>query len=85
VGDRRRMTTATEKIETAKSVEQLQPAESLLPSNMRGALQLKAAAAYIGVSEISVRRFVKRGLLKPNRAMSRLLFSVKELNRFLES
>jgi hypothetical protein len=78
------MTTATKKIEPAKPVEQLQPATNLLPSNMRGALQLKAAAQYCSMSEISMRRCVKRGLLKPNRSLSRLLFSVKELNRFLE-
>jgi len=74
------MTTDTKKTEA----EQLQPAANLLPSNTRGALQLKAAAAYLGCSEITVRRLIKRGLLKPNRAISRLLFSVKELNRFLE-
>ena len=78
------MTKATKKIETAKSVQQLQPAANLLPLNTRGALQLKLAAKYCSLSEISIRRCVKRGLLKPNRATSRLLFSIKELNRFLE-
>jgi excisionase family DNA binding protein len=48
------------------------------------ALQLKAAAVYLGCSEITVRRLVKRGLLRPNRAIKRLLFPVKELDRFLE-
>ena len=53
-------------------------------SVQRGALKLKQAAEYLGgLSEITVRRLVDRGLLKPNRATRHLLFSIEELNNFL--
>jgi excisionase family DNA binding protein len=47
------------------------------------ALKLKEAANYLGVSIISIRRLIKRGLIKPNRALRHLLISVTELDRFL--
>ena len=60
------------------------PTAQLLTSVPRGALKLKEAAEYLGgVSQITVRRLVERGLLKPNRATRHLLFSVAELDRFL--
>jgi DNA-directed RNA polymerase specialized sigma24 family protein len=34
---------------------------------MRGALKLAEAARYLGISQISVRRLIERGLLRPNR------------------
>ena len=50
----------------------------------RGALKLKEAAEYLGgLNPETVRRLVRRGLLKPNRATRHLLFAVSELNRFL--
>jgi hypothetical protein len=49
------------------------------------ALQLKRAAAYIDVSEMSMRRLIKRGLIKPNRALRHILIPVVELDRFLET
>jgi hypothetical protein len=49
------------------------------------ALQLKRAAAYIDVSEMSMRRLIKRGLIKPNRALRHILIPVAELDRFLET
>ena len=55
-----------------------------LPPTLRGGFQLKQAADYLGLSKITVRRLVHRGLLKPNRSVRHLLFPVKELNRFLE-
>jgi excisionase family DNA binding protein len=55
-----------------------------LPPTLRGGFQLPEAADYLGVSTITVRRLVQRGLLKPNRKIRHLLFPVKELNRFLE-
>lgn len=55
-----------------------------LPDHIRGGMQLKEAAAYLGLSQVTVRRLVNRGLLKRNLAVRHLLFSVKELNRFLE-
>jgi excisionase family DNA binding protein len=57
---------------------------SSLPPTLRGGFQLRAAAEYLGLSKITVRRLVQRGLLKPNRSVRHLLFPVKELNRFLE-
>ena len=50
----------------------------------RGALKIKEAAEYLGgVSTMTVRRLINRGLLKPNRATGHLLFPVSELDRFL--
>ena len=49
------------------------------------ALQLKRAAKYIDVSEMSMRRLIKRGLIKPNRALRHILIPVAELDRFLET
>jgi hypothetical protein len=49
-----------------------------------GALKIKGAAKYLGgVSQISVRRLIARGLIKPNRSLRHLLISVTELDRFL--
>ena len=49
-----------------------------------GALKLPAAAQYLGgVSEITVRRAIERGLIKPCRAFRHLLIPVSELDRFL--
>jgi excisionase family DNA binding protein len=48
-----------------------------------GALKIKDAAKYLGVSPISVRRLIKRGLIKPNRALRHILIPVGELERFL--
>jgi excisionase family DNA binding protein len=49
-----------------------------------GALKIKDAAAYLGVSVTSVRRLVACGLLQANRALHHLLIPVAELDRFLE-
>jgi len=49
-----------------------------------GALKIKDAANYLGgVSQITVRRLIDRGLIKPNRALRHLLIPVSELDRFL--
>jgi hypothetical protein len=49
-----------------------------------GALKLKDAAQYIGgVSTITVRRLIKRGLIKPNRSLRHILIPVSELDRFV--
>jgi excisionase family DNA binding protein len=49
-----------------------------------GALKIKDAAEYLGgVSTITVRRLIKRGLIKPNRALRHILISIGELDRFL--
>jgi Helix-turn-helix domain len=51
----------------------------------RGALKIGPAAAYCSLSEVTMRRLCKRGLLKPNRATRHTLFSVQELDRFIAS
>ena len=53
-------------------------------SHKQGALKLKDAAKYLGgVSHITVRRLIQRGLIKPNRSLRHLLIPVSELDRFL--
>jgi hypothetical protein len=50
----------------------------------RGALKLQAACEYLGgISRSSVRRLIKRQLLRPNRSLRHILISVAELDRFL--
>jgi excisionase family DNA binding protein len=50
----------------------------------KGALKIKDAAKYLGdVSHVTVRRLIKRGLLKPNRALRHILIPIPELDRFL--
>jgi excisionase family DNA binding protein len=52
----------------------------------QGALKIKPAARYLGgVSVVTVRRLVERGLIRPNRCTRHLLFPISELNRFLEA
>jgi helix-turn-helix protein len=49
-----------------------------------GALKIKDAAEYLGgVSTITVRRLIKRGLIKPNRALRHLLIPITELELFI--
>jgi len=48
-----------------------------------GALKLKDAATYLGVSPISVRHLIKRGLINPNRALRHHMIPKRELDRFL--
>jgi excisionase family DNA binding protein len=49
-----------------------------------GAFKIKDAAKYLGgISPITVRRLINRGLLKPNRALRHILIPVSELDRFL--
>lgn len=50
----------------------------------KGALKIKDAAKYLGgISHITVRRLIKRGILKPNRALRHILIPIPELDRFL--
>jgi excisionase family DNA binding protein len=54
------------------------------PAQTVGALKLKSAAQYLGGLSIpTIHRLIKRGLLRPNRALRHLLFSREELDRFL--
>ena len=48
-----------------------------------GALKLFAASAYLSISQPSLRRLVERGLIRPSRGLRHLLFSVRELDRYL--
>jgi hypothetical protein len=57
-----------------------EPSERTLP----GAFKLKAACQYAGgISQITMRRLIDRGLIKPNRALRHILISKAELDRFL--
>lgn len=49
----------------------------------KGAVKLKDAANYLGVSPISVRRLIERKLIKPNRALRHVIIPISELDRFL--
>jgi excisionase family DNA binding protein len=50
-----------------------------------GALKIKDAAQYLGgVSTITVRRLIQRGLIKPNRGLRHILIPVSELDRFIQ-
>jgi len=49
-----------------------------------GAFKLDAACRYLGgISKISLRRLIDRGLIKPNRALRHIVISKTELDRFL--
>lgn len=52
----------------------------------QGALKLKDACRYLGgISPTSLRRLIKRKLLRPNRALRHILIPIAELDRFLKS
>ena len=54
------------------------------PAVEQGAFKLSAAAQYLGgVSEITVRRLIDRGLIKPCRGLRHILIPKAELDRFL--
>jgi len=49
-----------------------------------GAFKLKSACQYLGgISEITLRRLIARGLVKPNRSLRHILIAKSELDRFL--
>jgi excisionase family DNA binding protein len=50
-----------------------------------GALKIKAAANYLSVSTVTVRRLIERGLIKRNRALRHVLIPIGELDRFINS
>jgi Helix-turn-helix domain len=48
------------------------------------ALKLKESCQYLGgISQITLRRLISRGLIKPNRAIRHILIPIAELDRFL--
>jgi DNA-binding transcriptional MerR regulator len=49
------------------------------------ALTRAEAAQVLGVSPVTIDRITKRGLLNPSRATRRPLYSIKELEKFLEN
>lgn len=50
-----------------------------------GGLKLKDAAQYLGgVSTLTVRRLIARGLIRPNRTLRHIIISREELDRFLK-
>lgn len=49
------------------------------------AVSVKSAAALLDISEQSVRRLIRRGLLKPSRALRVLRIPVKEIERLINS
>jgi excisionase family DNA binding protein len=51
----------------------------------RRAYKLKEAASQLGVSVISLRRAIDRGLIRPSRAFRHVIISAEELDRFLRS
>jgi excisionase family DNA binding protein len=58
--------------------------EDIARTPVIGALKLKDAAAYLGgVSQITVRRLIGRGLIKANRSLRHILIAKSELDRFL--
>ena len=67
------------------SMTQTSPSAQFQPGGIpRTALKLGEAALSLGVSEITVRRLIDRGLLRPNRATRHILIAVSEITRFLE-
>jgi excisionase family DNA binding protein len=51
-----------------------------------GALKIKEAARYLGgISTVTVRRLIARGLIKPNRTLRHILIPVSELDRFIRT
>ncbi len=53
------------------------------PIETRIAYKLSEAATLLGVSTTTIRRAIKRGLIKPSRAFRHVIISKEELNRFL--
>ncbi|WP_395733398.1 helix-turn-helix domain-containing protein [Prosthecobacter sp.] len=51
----------------------------------RRAYKLKEAASLLGVSTVSLRRAISRGLIKPSRAFRHVIISTEELDRFLRT
>jgi helix-turn-helix protein len=50
----------------------------------RKAFSVRETAIALGISPISVRRLIQRGLLRPNRALRHLLIPASEIDRFLQ-
>ena len=58
--------------------------ETLRQLHPRGGLKLKDACVYLGgLSEITLRRLINRGLIKRNRSLRHIIIAKSELDRFL--
>jgi hypothetical protein len=56
------------------------------PAEPVGGYKIPAACKYVGgISQISMRRLIKRGLIKPNRVLRHIIIPKSELDRFLTS
>ena len=55
------------------------------PAEPVGGYKIPAACKYVGgISQITLRRLIKRGLIKPNRTIRHIIIPKSELDRFLE-
>ena len=64
--------------------ELLEPVDGPVACDMpKLALDINGTAAAMCLSDRTVRRLVKRGLLHPVAATRRLIFHIEEINRFL--
>jgi len=52
---------------------------------MRLAYTRKETAAALGVTPITIDRLARKGLLRPSRGMRRPLYTIREIERFLET
>lgn len=55
------------------------------PNPAKLAFKIKEAADLIGVSVVSLRRAIDRGLIRPSRAFRHIIISADELQRFLDT
>jgi len=63
-----------------KNLNDINPANPALP---KLAYNRRESATALGISTASLDRLVKRGLLKPSRALYNPMFALAELERFL--
>lgn len=61
------------------------PSNPFSPSFPRKALKISEVAAALGIKEISVRRLIKRGLLKPSRVLRHQLIPVSQIDELLRN
>src|SRR5438105_2451962 len=64
---------------------QRKPYDSMADAPEPVAFKRKPAAHYLGISVQTLDRLVRRGLIRPNRALRHLVFSREELLRFLRN
>jgi excisionase family DNA binding protein len=67
----------------ALKMKKAHPIENV--ANGRRTLKIKEVAELLGVTEISVRRLIDRGLLKPCRVFRHVLIPVEQLDNLIKS